>query len=169
MIRKHDIALNFLWPKSKPYTYDLGKYSKKIQFFSFDFRQNFDVWTFSLWLSEHTQNKFFVAMDPHFFYVHFGLSFMVFEMPMICSQKLHFKIRLFGSFTQIIACAGWAYYIFHRTLSLRLKNFRVCSCSASIQILAVFHMDIQTHAELTRKRFHRLLSIHGNGFIACWA
>ncbi len=32
-----------------------------------------------------------------------------------------------------------------------------------------FYMDIRTHAECTQKRFHRMLIIRGNDFIACWA
>ncbi len=43
---------------------------------------------------------------------------------------------------------------FHHTLSLRLKNFRVCS--ASVLILTVFTLT-----------FKRMMSQRGNDFIAC--
>jgi hypothetical protein len=56
---------------------------------------------------------------------------------------------------------------FHRTLSIRRTIFRVCS--ASVQILTVVKMDIQTRAEQMRKRFHSMLSIHETNFIACGA
>jgi hypothetical protein len=64
---------------------------------------------------------------------------------------------------------------FMRWLIMSGKDFIACwenfrACSASFHILTFFYMDIQTHAEPTRKRFHRLLSIlvRGNDFIAGW-
>jgi hypothetical protein len=44
-VRKHEIILNFFLPKSNPYT-PFVNFRKKFRFFSFDFRQNFDVRTF---------------------------------------------------------------------------------------------------------------------------
>jgi hypothetical protein len=49
-VHKHEIILNFFWPKSNPYM-PLVNFRKKFRFFSFDFRQNFDVRRFSRWLS----------------------------------------------------------------------------------------------------------------------
>ncbi len=49
-VHKHEIILNFFWPKSNPYM-PFVNFRKKICFFSFDFRQNFDVRTFTRWLS----------------------------------------------------------------------------------------------------------------------
>ncbi len=50
-VHKHEIILNFFLTKIKS-LYSLGKFSKKkFRFFSFDFRQNFEVRTFSRWLS----------------------------------------------------------------------------------------------------------------------
>jgi hypothetical protein len=65
-----------------------------------------------------------------------------------------------------IAC--WA---FEETIPLHTKSTlnefsRVISQRSDFDS---FYMDIQKHAEPTRKRFHRLLSIRGNDFIACWA
>jgi hypothetical protein len=77
---------------------------------------------------------------------------------------------------------------FHRWLSQRQTIFRVCS--ASFQILTVFiwtsgcklshhgtnsiavwvnAKTISSLTELSRKRFYRWMSQHGNGFIADWA
>ena len=41
----HEIISNFFLPKSNPYI-PLVNFQKKIRFFSFNFRQNFDVRTF---------------------------------------------------------------------------------------------------------------------------
>ncbi len=45
-VHKHEIILHFFLPKSNPYM-PLVKFRKKFRFFSFDFRQNFEVRTFS--------------------------------------------------------------------------------------------------------------------------
>ncbi len=77
---------------------------------------------------------------------------------------------------------------FHRTLSIRQTNFHICSARVQIstfftwtseRMLIICGNDfipcwayaerISSHAEHTRKRFHRTLSILGNDFIACWA
>jgi hypothetical protein len=49
-VHKHEIILNFFWPKSNPYI-SFVNFRKRIRFFSFDFRQNFDVRIFPRWLS----------------------------------------------------------------------------------------------------------------------
>ncbi len=49
-VHKHEIFLNFFWPKSNPYM-PLVNFWKKFGLVSFDFRQNFEVRTFTRWLS----------------------------------------------------------------------------------------------------------------------
>ncbi len=49
-VHKHEIFLNFFWPKSNPYM-PLVNFRKKIRLVSFDFRPNFEVRTFTRWLS----------------------------------------------------------------------------------------------------------------------
>ncbi len=49
-VHKHEIFLNFFYPKSNPYM-PLVNFRKKICLVSFDFRRNFEVRTFTRWLS----------------------------------------------------------------------------------------------------------------------
>ncbi len=49
-VHNHEIIFNFFLPKSNPYK-PFVNFRKKFHFFSFDFRQNFDVRTFPWWLS----------------------------------------------------------------------------------------------------------------------
>jgi hypothetical protein len=58
--------LDFSIPKSNPYM-PFVNFRKKFRFFSFDFCQNFDVWTFPRWLSIRG-TKFFVRdIQTNFF------------------------------------------------------------------------------------------------------
>ncbi len=43
-------------------------FREKFRFFSFDFRQNFEVRTISRWLSEHMRNQKFLEKYPYFFF-----------------------------------------------------------------------------------------------------
>ncbi len=61
----------FFWPKSNPYM-PFVNFRKKIRFFSFDFRQNFDVWTFPRWLSIRG-TKCFWEISKFFFFKIFTL------------------------------------------------------------------------------------------------
>jgi hypothetical protein len=45
-VHKHEIFLNFFFPKSNPYM-PLVNFRKKFRIVSFDFRQNFEVRTFT--------------------------------------------------------------------------------------------------------------------------
>ncbi len=59
-VHKHEIILNFFLPKSN-------------RFFSFDFRQNFDVLTFPRWLSIRETKFFFRDIQKIYFQnLHFG-------------------------------------------------------------------------------------------------
>jgi hypothetical protein len=63
-VHKHEIILNFFWPKSNPYM-PFVNFWKKFRFFSFDFRQSFDV-RFPRWLSI-LGTKFFLRDIQNFF------------------------------------------------------------------------------------------------------
>ncbi len=116
---------------------------KKCRFFSFDFRQNFDVRTFPRWLSIRKTKFFWWAIQKFF------------------SSK--------SSLFENIACICWAYAEtilshaehtrnwFHHTLSIRGTNFR--ACSASCKMWTVFTCTI--HALHTRNELYRILSIRG--------
>jgi hypothetical protein len=56
--------LDFFLPKSNPHM-PLVNFRKKFRIFFFDFRQNFEVWTFSRWLS--IRGIKFFWRDIHFF------------------------------------------------------------------------------------------------------
>ena len=67
-VHKHEIILNFFLPKSNPYM-PFGNFQEKFRFFSFDFRQNFDVRA----VTEHTRNKIFWRDIQQFFFKIFTL------------------------------------------------------------------------------------------------
>ncbi len=66
LLHKHEIILNFFLPKSNHYL-SFVNFWKKFRFFSFDFRQNFDVRTFPLWLSICGSKFFWWAIQKIFF------------------------------------------------------------------------------------------------------
>jgi hypothetical protein len=65
-VHKHEIILNFFGPKSKPYI-PLVNFRKKFRFFSFDFRQNFEVRTFLQRLSIRGTRFFWRDIKKKFF------------------------------------------------------------------------------------------------------
>ncbi len=62
LVHKHEIILSFFWPKSNPYMPFIN-FWKKFRFFSFDFRQNFDV----RWQSICGTKFFWQAIQKNFF------------------------------------------------------------------------------------------------------
>ncbi len=64
-VHKHEIFLNFFWPKSNPYM-PLVNFRKRFRLVSFDFRQNFEVRTFTRWLSIRG-TKFFWEISKNLF------------------------------------------------------------------------------------------------------
>ncbi len=64
-VHKHEIIANFFLPKSNHYI-PFVNFRKKFRFFSFNFRQNFDVRTFPLWLSIRG-TKYFLIEKQIFF------------------------------------------------------------------------------------------------------
>ncbi len=120
-------------------------FRKKFRFFSFDFRQNFDVRTFPQWLSIRGTKFFLRDIQKFFFLKIFTLVLLdglldSFSKFWFFTGEICTLIRDFESFSKIIACACWAYA-----------------------------ETILSHAEHTRNRFYRMLSIRGTDFIACWA
>ncbi len=77
----------FFLPKSNPYM-PFVNFRKKFRFFSFDFRQNFDVRTFPRWLSIRGTKFFFRDIQKIFFLnLHFG--------PIRWVPRRFFKILIF--------------------------------------------------------------------------
>ncbi len=173
-VHKHEIILNFFLLRSNPYMPFVNLW-KKIRFFSFDFRQNFDVWTFPRWLSEHTRNQILLMSYPKILFLQ-NLYFspirwvprrFLVKFRFFFSQNMHFRyfwvfFENFGN--DFIACWAYAEPISSHTEHTR-TNFR--ACSASGKMWTVFTCTI--HAEHTRNKFYRTLSIRGTNFIACWA
>ncbi len=94
-VHKHEIFLNFFWPKSNPYM-PLVNFRKKIHLVSFDFGQNFKVRTFTQWLS--IRGTKFLSRDIQkifFLNLHYGPIRWVprrfFQILIFYSRNLHFN------------------------------------------------------------------------------
>jgi len=151
-VHKHEIFLNFFWPKSNPYM-PLVNFRKKFRLVSFDFRQNFEVRTFTRWLSirgtkltEHTRNQIFVERYPKKFFPKIftivlldrfldGFSKFWFFIGEICILIRDFWV-IFENYSM-------------RMLSIRGNDFIACWAYAE---------PISSHAEHTRNEFPRMLS-----------
>jgi hypothetical protein len=139
----------------------LVNFREKIRFFSFDFRQNFEVRTFSRWLSMRGTKIFwrdiqlnFVSKTVHLGPIRWVPKWFLKILIFYC-QNLHFNLGFFSNFRKIIACdAEHTQKRFYRTLSIRQTNFRVCSANGKLS--TVFTCT-------------NMLSIRGNDFIAPWA
>ncbi len=151
-------------------------FRKKIRFFSFDFRQNFDVRTFPWWLSIRGTKFFWWAIQKFFFFKIFTLVLLDGFLDGFWKFRLFiFKICiLMWYFSKIVACVCWAYaetillhaeHTRNRFYRILGTNFR--ACSACGKMWTVFTCTV--HAQHTRNEFYRTLSIRGTNFIACWA
>ncbi len=128
-VHKHEIILNFFLPNSKSYM-PLVKFRQKFRFFSFDFRQNFEVRTFSRWLSIRGIKLFWRDISKKFFFKKFtwvlldgflnGFSKFWFLIVEICILIWDFWVIFENYSMRILSIRGNE---FHRTLSIRGKNF----------------------------------------------
>ncbi len=167
-------------------------FRKKICFFSFDFRQNFDVRTFSRWLSIRG-TKFFsfkiftlVLLDG---FLDGFWKFLLFKVK-ICILIWYFwvffenyrmrKLRMLSiRENDFIACWAYAEPIslhtehtrneFPRMLSQRVKCEQFLHVQSMLSIRGTnfiahwtYEERISSHAEHTRNRFHRMLSMCRN-------
>ena len=159
----------------------LVNFRKKFRFFSFDFRQNFDVRTFPLWLSIRG-TKFFWEISKNFFFLIFALIlsdrfldgfskfwFVIGEIYILirvfwvifknCSMRM---LSIGGN--DFIACWAYAEPISSHAEHTRNKFPRMLSQRLNVNIFTC-----TIHAEHTRNELYRTLSIRGTNFIACWA
>jgi hypothetical protein len=136
----------------------LFNFRKNFRFFSFNFRQNFDVRTFSRWLSIRGTNLFGELKKPFFFKM--------------------FTLVLLDEFLDGFSKFAWKRFYrtlsmrkkFHRSQSIRRTTFLVCSWTSE-RMLSIRGTNftacwacaetISSQTELTRKQFHRMLSIRG--------
>jgi hypothetical protein len=142
-VHKHEIILNYFLPKSNPYM-PFVNFRKKFRFFSFDFRQNFDVRTFPRWLSIRG-TKFFWEISNNFFFQ--NLHFVLLDGFLDGFSKFCFFIGeiciLIRDFWVIVENYSM------RMLSIRGNDFIACWAYAE---------PISSHAEHTRNEFPRMLS-----------
>ncbi len=160
----------------------LVNFRKFFCFFSFDFRQNFEVQTFSRWLSIRGTKYFWRDIQNFFFQNVHLVTWVLLDGFLNGFSKIRFFIVeiyilirdfwvIFENYSmRMVSIRGndfiahWAYEEtisshtehtrkrFHRTLSIRRTNFRVCSASGK----TVFACTA-------------MLSVRGNDFIAPWA
>ncbi len=134
---------NFFLPKSNPYM-PLVNFRKKFRFVSFDFCQNFEVPTFSRWLSICGTQVFFRDIQKFFS--------KMFTLLLLDGFLNGFsKSRIFIVKICILICDFWVIF---ENYSMRMLS--ICG-------------KILSHKERTRKQFHRTLSIRETNFRACSA
>ncbi len=117
----------------------LVNFRKKFRFFSFDFRRNFEVRTFSRLLSIRGTKFFWRDIQKK--KNHCG--------PIGWVPKRFFRIRFF---IVEICILIWDFWLISENYSMRMLSKRE---------------TILSHTEHTRKRFHGTLSIWGTNFRAC--
>ncbi len=161
-------------------------FRKKFRFFSFDFRQNFDVRTFPRWLSIRGTKFFWWAIQKFFFFKIFTLvlldgflddfcKFRLFIVP-ICILILQFWVFLENYSICMLSIRGtdfiahWGYeerISAHAQPAVKCEQFLHVQSMLSIRgtnFIAhwAYAERISSHAEHTRNRFHRMLSMRGN-------
>jgi hypothetical protein len=133
----------FFLPKSNPYM-PFVNFRKKFCF-TFDFNQNFDVQTFLRWLSIRGTELFLRDIQKNFFFKIFTLVLL---------DRFLDGFSKFGFFIGEICILNRDFWV--------IFEFIACVCWAYAE-------TILSHAEHTRNRFHRMLSIRGPNFHACSA
>ncbi len=142
-------------------------FRKKFRFFSFDFRQNFEVQTFSRWLSIR-RTKFFgeISQKCCFQKVHF--------CPIRWVPKRFFKILVF---IVKICILIWDFWVIFENYSMRMLSIRgndsiayltyeewnfvhaqpVVKCKQFLDVNPcwAYAERISSHTEPTRNEFHR--------------
>ncbi len=143
-VHKHEIILIFFWPKSNPYM-PFVNFQKKFRFFSFDFRQHFDVRIFPRWLSIRGTNFFYRDIQTMFFFNIFTLFLLYrfldgFSVSWFFIGKICILIRDF-----------WVIFKNYsmRMLSIPGNDFIACWAYAE---------PISSHAEHTMIEFPHMLS-----------
>ncbi len=139
-VHKHEIILNFFWPKSNPYMPFVNFWKK----FSFDFRQNFEIRTFSRWLSIRG-TKFFVEIFKKFF-------FKMFTLVLLDGYLNGFSKFIF--FIVEICILIWDFWVIFENYSMLMMSISRNDFVAHW----AYEEVISSHTEHTRKEFSRMLS-----------
>ena len=143
-VHKHEIIWIFFWPKSNPYM-PFVNFRKKFRFFSFDFRQNFDVRTFPRWLSIRGTKFCLRDIQKNFFFKIFTLVLL---------DRFLNGFSKFGFFIGEICILIRDFWVIFENYSMRMlsihgNDFIACWAYAE---------PISSHAEHTRNEFPRMLS-----------
>ncbi len=157
-VHKDEIILNFFWPKSNPYM-PFVNLRKKFRFFSFDFISMFEHFRGD-WA--YAEPNFFDDLSRNFFFKIFTLvqldgfldgywKFWLFIVK-ICILIVYFSV-LFENYSMLMLSIRGTDFIAHM-LSIRKTNFIAHWAYAE---------RISLHAEHARNRFHRMVSMRGNG------
>ncbi len=105
----------FCWTKSNPYM-ALVNFRKKFRVFSFDFRQNFEVRTFSRWQSIRGTKFFWRDIQKKFFF------FKMFTWILLDGFLNSFS--KFGFFIVEICILIWDFWVIFENYSMRMLNIR---------------------------------------------
>ena len=175
----------FFWPRSNPYM-ALVNFQKKFPLVSFDFRQNFEVRTFTRWLSIRGTKFFLRYIQKNFFFKIFtmvlldgfldGFSKFWFFIVEICILIRDFWVIFKIYCMRMLSIRGtdfiahWAYeeqISAHAQPAVKCEQFLHVQSMLSIRgtnFIAhwAYGELISSHAEHTGNRFHRMLSMRGN-------
>ena len=134
----------FFWPKSNPYM-PLVNFRKKFRLVSFDFRQNFEVRTFTPWLSIRGTKLFLRDIQKFFFFKIFTLVLL--DGFLDCFWK-------FRLFIVKICILIWYFWVFFENYSMRMLSIR----GNHFIVRWAYAEPISSHPEHTRNEFPRMLS-----------
>ncbi len=137
----------FFWPKSNPYM-PFVNFRKKFRFFSFDFRQNFEVRRFSL-ETEHTWNQIFLEWYTKFFLLMFTW------VPLDGFLNGFSKFRIF---IVEICILIWDFWVIFKNYSMRMLSIG----GNDFFDHWAYEETISSHTEHTPNEFSRMLSQRKN-------
>jgi hypothetical protein len=160
----------FFWPKSNPYM-PLVHFRKKFRLFSFDFRQNFEVRTFSRWLNIRGTKFFLERYSKKFFFKNFTLVLL---------NRFLNGFSKFRFFVVEICILFGDFWVIFKNYSMRMLSIRGNDFIAHW----AYKEMISSHTEHTRNKFScksasgkmwtvftckSMLSMCETHFIAHWA
>ncbi len=141
-VHKHEIFRFFL-PKSNPYM-PLVNFQKQFRFFSFDFRQNFEVRRFSRWLSIRG-TKFFGEISKKIFFK----KFTVVLLDGFLNGFSKFRFFIVQSCILI-----WDFWVIFKKYTMRMLSIR----GNDFIPHWAYEELISSHTEHTRNKFLRMLN-----------
>jgi hypothetical protein len=135
--------LEFFFPKSNPYM-PLVSFRNFFCFFSFDFRQNFEVRTFTRW--KHTRNQIFLDTYPKLFFLK--------KFTLVLLDGFLNGFSKFRFFILEIFILMWDFWVIFENYSMRMLSIHGNDFIAHW----AYEETISSHTEQTRNEFSRMLS-----------